>query len=97
MSSADYPSALNRFRIAVAGAGVIGRRHIELIQANPRTTLSALVDPAPASVVLAAELGVPHFASLNAMLQQDKPDGVILATPNPLHVPGALQIGRAHV
>lgn len=81
---------MNRLRIAVAGAGVIGRRHVELIQANPRTTLSALVDPAPASAALAAKLGVPHFSSLEALLLQDKPDGVILATPNHLHVPGAL-------
>jgi predicted dehydrogenase len=90
MSSAGQSSASNTLRIAVAGAGVIGRRHTELIQANSHTTLSALVDPAPASVALAAELGVPHFASLEALLQQDRPDGVILATPNPLHVPGAM-------
>ena len=81
---------MNRLRIAVAGAGVIGRRHVELIRENPRTTLSALVDPAPASAALAAKLGVPHFSSLEALLLQDEPDGVILATPNHLHVPGAL-------
>lgn len=81
---------MNKLRIAVAGAGVIGRRHLELIQANPRTTLSALVDPAPPSATLAAGLGVPHFSSLDSLLRQDKPDGVILATPNHLHVPGAL-------
>ncbi len=82
---------MSPFRIAVAGAGLIGRRHMELIQAHARTTLSALVDPAPASAALAVELGVPHFSRLEDLLQQrDRPDGVILATPNPLHVPGAL-------
>ncbi|MCZ8283878.1 MAG: Gfo/Idh/MocA family oxidoreductase, partial [Bacteroidia bacterium] len=79
--------------IAVAGAGVIGRRHIELIQASPRTRLCAVVDPQPASKELAAGLGVPHFARLEDLFAGPaavQADGVILATPNPLHVPGAL-------
>lgn len=81
------------FQLAVAGAGLIGRRHIELIQASARTRLCAIVDPTPASVDFAASLGVPHFASLEDLFAARtlaKPDGVILATPNPLHVPGAL-------
>ncbi len=81
------------FHLAVAGAGAIGRRHIELIQASPRTRLCAVVDPAPAAVDIAASLGLAHFASLEALFAQPgnaKPDGVILATPNHLHVPGAL-------
>lgn len=81
------------FQLAVAGAGVIGRRHIELIQASPRTRLCAVVDPTPAPVEFAASLGVPHFFSLQDLLAQppnQRPDGVILATPNHLHVPGAL-------
>ena len=88
------------FHIAVAGAGMIGRRHIELIEANPNTRLYAIVDPTPASMVFAAGLGVPHFASLDALFAQSavpKPDGVILATPNHLHVPGALACVQAGV
>ena len=79
------------FHIAVAGAGQIGRRHIELIQANRRTRLCAVADPGPAVAGLAASLGVPHFASLEDLIAQQtspKPDGVILATPNHLHVSG---------
>lgn len=93
MSLSDPLAVFRVSRLAVAGAGVIGRRHIELIQACPRTRLCALVDPAPDSVDLAASLGVPHFFSLQDLLAQppsQRPDGVILATPNPLHVPGAL-------
>lgn len=83
----------NTLQIAVAGAGAIGRRHIELIQANPRTRLCAVVDPMPASRDYAASLGVLHFSSLDelfASADKNRPDGVILATPNHLHVPGAL-------
>lgn len=60
----DAPSI---FQFAVAGAGAIGRRHIELIQASPRTRLCAVVDPTPASADLAVSLGVAHFASLEAL------------------------------
>lgn len=86
--------------IAVAGAGVIGRRHIELIQASPRTRLCAVVDPQAASRDFAAGLGVPHFESLEALFAGPaaaQPDGVILATPNHLHVPGALACARQGV
>lgn len=86
------PKSPRVFQLAVAGAGLIGRRHIELIEANPRTRLCAVVDPTPASRDFAAGLGVAHFESLEALFAQagHKPDGVILATPNHLHVPGAL-------
>ena len=39
---------------------------------------------------LAAERGTPWFASPEAMLATMTPDGAIIATPNVLHVPGAL-------
>jgi predicted dehydrogenase len=79
--------------IAVAGAGVIGRRHIELIQGSQRVHLCAVVDPQPASKDFTERLGVPHFVSLEDLFAGHaaaQPDGVILATPNHLHVPGAL-------
>ena len=40
-------------RIAVAGAGLIGRRHIELIHESNSCGLSAIVDPSPAAADLA--------------------------------------------
>ena len=52
-------SSMSTIRLGVAGAGLIGRRHIELIQANPRTTLCAVVDPTPAAQVFSQALNVP--------------------------------------
>jgi predicted dehydrogenase len=82
---------MTQLGIAVAGAGVIGRRHMELIAASPDCTLAALVDPAPSTVGLATAAGVPLFGSLDEMLASRRPDGVILATPNALHVDHALR------
>lgn len=54
-------------------------------------TLSAIVDPAPAAEAVAARAGVPVYKSLDELFRKDRPDGVILATPNQLHVEHALQ------
>ena len=82
---------MNPTRIAVAGAGYTGLAHIEVIRNNPLRTLSAIADPSPASQDVAAAVGARHFNTLDDMLAQDRPDGVVLATPNSLHVPQALQ------
>lgn len=84
-------------RIAVAGAGAIGLRHIELIGESPECVLSAIVDPSAASADIAQRAGVPRFATLAALLSTDRPDGVIDATPNSLHVAHALQCLEARV
>lgn len=81
---------MNPVRIAVAGAGTIGQAHIDLAQHSAHCSLSAIVDPAPGAAAIAARAGVPWFASLAELLASEKPDGVILATPNQLHVEHAL-------
>ena len=53
-----------RLRIAVAGAGVIGRRHVELIRQREDCVLAAIIDPAPPAADYARTLDAPRFASL---------------------------------
>jgi len=84
-------------RIAVAGAGAIGRRHIELIGQSTECVLSGIVDPSPASAEIAQRAGVARFATLAELFASDRPDGVIDATPNSLHVANALQCLDAKV
>src|SRR3954453_2292542 len=73
-------------RIGVAGAGLIGRRHIEEIDASSTAQLAAVVDPGPAAAEVADRFGVPLYRSLRGLFDAEKPDGIILATPNQLHV-----------
>jgi predicted dehydrogenase len=80
-------------RIAVAGAGLIGHVHARLLGGD----LCAVVDPAPAGAEMAAAAGVPRYAAVEELLARDRPDGVVLATPNALHVPQALQCIAAGV
>jgi predicted dehydrogenase len=76
---------MSTFAIAVAGAGQIGQRHIEMIQASDRCRLSAIVDPSPGAAAYAKSMDVPLFATLDDLFAKAKPDGVVLATPNQLH------------
>ena len=82
---------MEKTRIAVAGAGTIGQAHMRVLRQSPTCRLSAVVDPAPGARALAEAAGVPFHASLDELLRVDRPDGVILATPNPLHVEQALR------
>jgi predicted dehydrogenase len=78
-------------RIAVAGAGQIGRKHIELVGRSAACELAAIADPAPAAETIAAANGVPRHASLRELLSATRVDGVIIATPNALHAAQALE------
>jgi predicted dehydrogenase len=79
-------------RLAVVGAGQIGRRHIDMIGRMPeRITLSAIVDPAPSAVELAQKHGVPLYPALGDLFKHDRPDGVVLSSPNQMHVAQALE------
>ncbi len=77
-------------RLLIAGAGVIGRAHAQRVWASEACVLAGIADPSVAAADYAAGLGVPHWTELDAALAAARPDGVILATPNTLHVQGAL-------
>lgn len=92
-----HPAVRLAARLAVVGAGLIGLRHIAAIAATPLARLVAIVDPAPAAKHVAAARDVPHFDSIEAMIAAGGVDGVILATPNQLHVQGGLACVAAHL
>jgi predicted dehydrogenase len=84
-------------RLAVVGAGGIGARHIQEIRANDDARLAAVVDFTAAAATLAQEAAVPLYASLDELLARDRPDGIVLATPNALHATQALACIDARV
>lgn len=88
---------MRRSRIAVAGAGVIGVRHIEETRRCGTAELTAIVDPSPTARGIAGNARVPLYDSLEALFASDKPEGVVLATPNALHVDQALRCIAAGV
>jgi len=72
-------------RIAVLGAGLIGRKHIQTIQGLPDVAeLVAVADPVADRAQF--DLGASAwFTDARAMLEQARPEAVIIATPNALH------------
>ena len=75
-----------RTRMAVVGYGLVGRRHVDVIIRSPKAELAAIVDTSPANKAAAMDHGVPVYADLVEMINAESPDGVILATPTPLHI-----------
>ena len=88
---------MGKVRIAVAGAGLIGLRHIEEIEKSRSARLASIVDVSPKAGEVAKQSGVPLFGSLAELFGKDRPDGVILATPNQLHAAQGLECVTARV
>ncbi|WP_420013060.1 Gfo/Idh/MocA family protein [Tateyamaria sp.] len=76
-------------RIGVAGAGLIGKRHIKAIGRVPGVQLSGVLDPA-----VTPPSDLPMVADIEALAACS--DGVILAVPNALHRPMAVALVKAH-
>jgi predicted dehydrogenase len=77
-------------RIAVIGAGLIGRKHLGILRDDPAFTVAGIADPSPEAAAYARENGFPHFTDTDALLDTTKPDGVIVANPNAMHRATAL-------
>src|SRR5882672_273129 len=74
-------------RIAVIGAGLIGRTHIAVLRSgHPDYTLAAVADTSPAAAEEARALGYSIYAEVEEMLAREKPDGAVVAVPNQMHV-----------
>ena len=80
-------------KIAVVGFGLIGRRHAEVIRCAPEIALAAIVEPSKQgqkdAIKFGARLGAPVYSDLQEMIDAEIPnglDGIVLATPTPLHL-----------
>ena len=84
-------------KIALLGAGLIGREHARRMRAHADCALHSVTDPSAAAADYAAEQGVPRHATLEALLNTPLPDAAIVATPNDLHAVQALALIRRGV
>jgi Oxidoreductase family, NAD-binding Rossmann fold len=84
--------------MAVAGAGIIGFAHMGTWRKRARLAHYRLsFDPVPATEAIAGKAEVPLYKSLDELFDKNRPDGVILATPNQLHLEHALKCMAAGV
>jgi predicted dehydrogenase len=78
-------------RLAVIGAGLIGREHCALIRQTQGVELVGLADVTEDASSYAESIGVPCYPDYEELLDDLGPDGAIIAVPNRLH----LATGRA--
>ncbi len=76
-------------RLIVAGAGLIGRRHLAHIIEHRDLTLSAIVDPIASNRALAH---VPGYARIEDV--DVAADGIVIATPTQSHMATTLEAAR---
>ena len=79
-------SELNPVRIAVIGAGAMGRNHIRFVTEEPEAELIAIADAFEGARATAEAAGVPFYTDAAQMMDEVKPEAVIIATPNDLHL-----------
>jgi 2-hydroxy-4-carboxymuconate semialdehyde hemiacetal dehydrogenase len=84
-------------KLAVAGQGAFGVKHLEALQNIPDAEVISLAGGSPDSTREVAEkFGIPHWTTdLAETLQQPGLEAVILATPTQLHAAQAEQCMRA--
>jgi myo-inositol 2-dehydrogenase/D-chiro-inositol 1-dehydrogenase len=86
-------------RLALIGAGRIGRIHARNIAAHPEAELALVTDPVPgAAEALAASLGVRASLEPREAFAAEGIDGVVICSPTPFHVEhitAAIAAGKA--
>ena len=78
-------------QIAVIGYGAMGGWHTRYILQNKVVSLRGIYDIDPARTSLAEENGIYAYPSWEAVLADEAVDAVILAVPNELHKPLAIE------
>jgi predicted dehydrogenase len=81
---------MHKYRIAIIGAGTIGRTHIETALKNAAVEIVGVAEPSDGGKAWVQSHQVPWFAHHSDLLSATKPDGVIIATPNDAHANVAL-------
>lgn len=97
MASHDGMMGKDTVRLAIAGLGLVGKRHADAIDQVDGVSLVAVVDPTDAGRAEADRRAIPWFAGLGEMIQATRPDGVILSTPTNLHSAQGLECVAAGI
>jgi len=75
----------NKIKIAVIGIGLMGSQHLKAIKISKKATLHSIVDINENSRLHAKKFNVPFYKTSKELLKNNKPDAVVIATPNQFH------------
>ena len=74
-----------KIKICVVGTGLMGLQHIKAIAKSKKATLHSIIGIGNNSLNLAKKNKVLLFKGVKSLIDHNKPDAVIIATPNQLH------------
>lgn len=82
---------MDKVRIGLIGAGIMGQGHLKYFHQIPGLEIAAVSDAdKKAMEKVSAEYGVPYFPDYNGLLDSGKVDAVLIATPHYFHPPIAI-------
>lgn len=84
----------DEFRLAVVGAGRMGRTHMRALTASQSVRVVAVVEPSEVSRA-SVEADIPVFPDVPALLHAGGIDGVLVAAPSTLHLQLVTQFASA--
>ena len=76
---------MKKIKISVVGIGLMGSQHLKAISISKKAKLHSIVDINQKSKLIAKKLRVPFYKTSNDLIKNNKPDAVIVATPNQFH------------
>ena len=85
---------MERVRLGLIGMGLIGTAHARTLAKVEECNLIAISDTDERHRDVAAEFGVSFYRDYTEMLTKEKLQGVIIATPNHLHIPMGIACAR---
>jgi len=88
---------VERVRLAVIGAGLVGAKHAALVRTSEACVLVGVCDTDPDPRPVADRLGVPFYHRAEELLRREAPDGAIIATPNSEHAPVAVACAQCGI
>jgi len=74
-----------KLKISVIGTGLMGIQHIKAIKKSKKVILHSIVDVNPKAEILSKKYKLKLFRRIEDLLKSDKPNGVVVSTPNQLH------------
>ncbi|MFI2710871.1 Gfo/Idh/MocA family protein [Micromonospora sp. NPDC018662] len=78
----------DEFRLALVGAGRMGRHHMRALAGHPTVRITGVVDPVTAARAAVVATGLPAYPSVADLLADAVPDGLLVTAPTGRH--GAL-------
>jgi predicted dehydrogenase len=84
---------VTRIALGLIGAGLIGRKHISRISTHPDFDLVGIAD-VNVDAVRAQNPGLPVSADYRKMLDEARPQAVVIASPNQLHAEQGIECAR---